>query len=88
MLKIDSGIFYCPYLPISVASEMKKPLDYLYCTLGLSVESVEMSMQRDYPGKYTLIEVYSPQAQRFKLEFNFETDQDKTWFILKYGDIT
>jgi hypothetical protein len=42
------------------------------------------TMQKKYPGKYTLEEYYSPEAMTFKYRLKFNSEADEMWFKLKY----
>ena len=41
-------------------------------------------MQADYPGNYTLREVYLPDRMCWGAKIIFETEADELWFKLKY----
>ncbi len=51
-----------------------------------SIADVDQRMKEQFPGPYCIVERYSPKQQRFIYSIEFETEKDKMWFILKYGE--
>ena len=41
-------------------------------------------MQEDYPGNYTVQEAYIPDRGCWGAKLVFESEQDETWFKLRY----
>jgi hypothetical protein len=51
-----------------------------------SIDEVDRRMKEPFLGPYCIVERYSPKQLRFIYSIEFETEKDKMWFILKYGE--
>lgn len=47
--------------------------------------SIDEMFRKDFPGKYTLVEVYDPRLMYFKIIPVFEDAAEETFWMLKYS---
>lgn len=47
--------------------------------------SIDEIFRKDFPGKYTLVEVYDPRLMYFKIIPVFEDAAEETFWMLKYS---
>lgn len=47
--------------------------------------SIDEMFRKDFPGKYTLVEVYDPMLMYFKIIPVFEDAAEETFWMLKYS---
>lgn len=49
------------------------------------ISSIDEMFRKDFPGKYTLVEVYDPRLMYFKIIPVFEDAAEETFWMLKYS---
>lgn len=94
-MKLDSGVFYAPYIPSIFKENMtwKKQLlkiEFDILTIRRKVEDIDLEnyaterMQKYYPGPYRVVEKYIPSRMVIGLALEFDDPNEELIWLLQY----